>query len=444
MKLKALFFTLALAITANLTASAQDSTSTYNEDDCKKYRSLYYQYLKQKMYADACLFWSQAAGNCGDSLDGKFFKNGRVAYLKLLKGVDEENTARIQEINDTIAWIYEQKMKIEKDPSWELDYAVMLVSNKSEDYAKIDKLFENIHVQKEKSSATHIKTYFRHLIINKFNSAPQEEKEAERAKVIEEYIVLTDYCGAAIKKYKAKGDEKSANQVKRYESAQSFLDKYFLKIANDCEVLLPVIDQKFESLPADKEARLKAVNKYIGLLEKQKCTDSDTYAKYVEESVAINPTAAGYAGLGNVQLNKGEDSKAVESFKKAVEMEGEGDKKNEYTLGLANAQYKAKQYRAAFSTAKQVEGDLRGKAMIICGNAVAATANSCGESTFERKANYWLANDYYKKAASLGESVSTGKFLGSAPDQNEGFNEGVSAGSSVSLSCWGESTTARY
>ncbi len=79
--MKAIFFTLVLAIAANLTASAQDSTSTttatYNVDDCKKFRSLYYQYLKQKMYKDATVFWTKAWTNCGgtDSLDSKFFKS---------------------------------------------------------------------------------------------------------------------------------------------------------------------------------------------------------------------------------------------------------------------------------------------------------------------------------------------------------------------------------
>lgn len=442
MKLKALFFTLALAFFANLTANAQDGT--YNEEDCAKFRSLYYQYLKQKMYADACLFWSKAVTNCGDSLDGKFFSNGRVAYMQLQKSVDEANTARIKEIDDTLAWIYEQRMKIEKDPDWELDYAVMLVSNKSEDNAKIDKLFENIHVMKENSSYTHIKTYFRHLILNKFNAAPQEEKEAVRATIIDEYITLSEYCATAIKQLNEKGDEKSLKYVKGYESAQDFLDKYFLKIAQDCEVLLPVLDKKFESLPTEKDERLKQINKFIGLMERQKCTESDTYAKFVEESVSVNPTAAGYAGLGNVQLNKGEESKAVESFEKAVEMEGDGDNKDIYLLALANAQYKARSYKSAFSTAKRVGGDQQGKAMIICGNSVAALANDCGESTFARKANYWLANDYYKKAASMGESVSTSKFLSSAPDQNECFNEGISNGQSVTLSCWGESTTVRF
>ncbi|MEO9533812.1 MAG: hypothetical protein ABJG68_02360 [Crocinitomicaceae bacterium] len=446
MKLKNLFFTLALAIATTFNASAQDA-STYNADDCAKYRSLYYQYLKQGMYKDASIFWARAYGNCGgtDSLDTKFFNNGRVAYLQRLRKLDKEkDAAEIAAINDTVAWIYEEKMKLEKDPQWELDYAMMLVTSKSEDNAKIDGLFTNIHTLKDKASGAHIRTYFRHLIVNKFNAAPAEQKEEERANVIEEYIVLSDYCAEALKAADAIEDAtKKEREIKSYTAAQSFLDKYFLKIANDCDALTPVLDKKFESLPSDVEEKKAVLNKFMNLMDKQKCTDSETYEKYVKALVELDPTAAGYYGLGNVLANKGDKKGAVDAFKKAVELEGEGENANAYTLALASSQYSAGQYKAAYSTAKGVSGDLRGKAMVICGNAIAATANGCGDSTFERKANYWLANDYYGKAASLGESVSSSKFLSNAPNQDDMFQEGVSAGASVSLSCWGESTTAR-
>ena len=439
MKLKALIITLVFAITANLNANAQETT--YNEDDCAKFRSLYYQYLKQGMYKDATLFWAKAYTNCGgtDSLDGKFFKNGRVAYLQRLKKLDDEKDAvEIKNINDTLAWVYEQRMLIDTDPDWALDYAVMLVSNKSEDYEKIDGLFTNIHSLKDQASGTQIRSYFRHLIVNKFNAADQENKDAERENVIEEYIVLSDYCSAAIKKADAIADEKKkAKAIRSYEGAQDFLDKYFLKIANDCSVLTPVLDKKFETIPAG-EAGLADLNKFISLLEKQKCTDSETYSKYVLESVKRNPTAAGYAGLATIQSRKDQNSEAVASFQKAVDLEGEGENKNKYLLALAKSQYIARSYKAAFSTAKKVEGDEKSDALKLCGDCIAATANGCGDSTFERKANYWLANDYYVKAG-----AGSSKFLSNAPTSQDMFDEGVSAGSSVSLSCWGESTTAR-
>lgn len=439
MKLKTLIITLVFAISANLTANAQDSA--YNKEDCAKFRSLYYQYLKQGMYKDATFFWSKAYSNCGgtDSLDGKFFKNGRVAYLQRVKKLDKTADAEeIKNINDTLAWVYEQRMLIDKDADWALDYAVMLVSNKSEDFEKIDGLFTNIHTLKDQASGTQIRSYFRHLIVNKFNAAAPENKEAERANVIEEYIVLSDYCAAATKSANAlTDDKKKARALKSYKAAQDFLDKYFLKIANDCSVLTPVLDKKFETIPAG-EAGLEDLNKFISLLEKQKCTDSETYAKYVTESVNRNPTSAGYAGLGTIQLKKDEKSAAVESFKKAVELEGEGDNKNKYLFSLAKAQYRSKSYKAAFSTAKKVDGDDRSAALKLCGDCIAATANSCGNSTFERKANYWLANDYYVRAG-----AGSSKFLSNAPSSQEMFDEGISAGSSISLSCWGETTKAR-
>ncbi|MFT4601500.1 MAG: tetratricopeptide (TPR) repeat protein [Arenicella sp.] len=446
--MKALIITLVLAISTNLTASAQDSTSTssYDGDECKKFRSLYYQYLKQKMYKDATLFWSKAWTNCGgtDSLDSKFFKNGRVAFLQRIKGLDKAvDTVEIGQINDTITWIYEQRMIVEKDPRWELDYAVMLVTQKNADFNKIDGLFTNIHTLKDKATGTHIRTYFRHLILNKFNSAEGEAKEAERTKVIEEYIVLSDYCAAALKNANIIEDEKKKERsIKSYTAAQDFLDKYFLKIAKDCEVLTPVLDTKFESI-ADGEAGLAELNKFIALMEKQKCTDSETYSKYVVESVKRNPSAAGYAGLGTIQMRKDETSSAIESYEKAVELEADGENKDKYLLNLSKAQYTARSYKAAASTAKKVGGDGKGDALKIVGDCIAATANSCGNSTFERKTNYWLANDYYKKAAANGANVSSSKYLDNAPTGDDMFAEGISAGASVSCSCWGESTTAR-
>lgn len=446
MKLKTLLITLTFALTASISASAQGEVS-YNDEDCKKFRSLYYQYLTQKMYKDASIFWAKAWTNCGgtDSLDGKFFKNGRVAFLQRMKKLDKEaDAAEIKNIKDTLAWIYEERMKIDEDADWELDYAVMLVGDSSEDFSKLDDLFKNIHVLKEKSSGTQIRTYFRHLILNKFNAAQGEEKEAQRATVIEEYIVLSDYTKAALKAANAiQNEKKKESAIKSYSYTQDFLDKYFLKIANDCAVLTPVLDKKLETLPTEMEAKKAELNKFIGLMERQKCTDTETYEKYVRASVELDPSAAGYFGLGNVLAGKKDEKGAVEAFSKALELEAEGENRDAYAVALAAAQYSANQYSAAFRTAKTVNGESRGKALVICGNAIAATANSCGSSTFERKANYWLANDYYKKAAGLGESVSSSKFLSSAPSQDDLFNEGISAGSSVSLSCWGESTIAR-
>ena len=106
MKLKGILGTLMLTLLIGSATYAQDSTAV---DDCGKNRSLYYQYLKQKMFKDAADFWTKAVEHCGvENLDAKFYTNGRYLYSKLLK--DEKYAFRVEGINDTIDWIYERRM----------------------------------------------------------------------------------------------------------------------------------------------------------------------------------------------------------------------------------------------------------------------------------------------------------------------------------------------
>ncbi|WP_066757192.1 hypothetical protein [Crocinitomix algicola] len=443
MKLKGLLGTFILTLLMGGGVFAQEET-TESGDDCAQMKSLYYRYLQQKMYNDAAMFWTKAIDACGtDGLDAKFYFNGRYLYSKLEKeeGISEE---RIANINDTMNIIYERRMLVENDPSWTADYAAKLMSDKSEDIDKIDSLFgASIHTLKADAKSTHIIQYFKHLLINKFNKAEPENKEEARTMVIEEYITLSEYVSTAKKAAEKAADK---NEVKRQTSAQNFIDKYFLKVANDCDVLVGVFKEKLNTLPQEIEAKKKKVNNYLGLMDQKKCQSNEVYGMFVDTLISIDPTADAYFFGGSYASSTDNHSKAVEYFQKAVELEADGENKNKYLLSLANEQYKARSYRSAFNTAKTVgAGEYQGDALMICANSIAATANDCGESTFARKANNWLANVYVQRAIAAGKTgVSSGKFLDRAPSVNEAFDEGVSEGNSVSLSCWGESVTAKF
>lgn len=444
MKLTGIIGTLVLTLFIGTGAMAQDSTANdEGATKCAEFRSLYFQYLKQKMYQDAANFWNKAWEFCGDEgADAKFFTNGRYIYSKL-KREDGKTKEQIKALNDTLHIIFEARMQVEEDPEWTADYAASLVSNDSEDYDKIDSLFKvSLPALNENVKSKHITQYFKHLILNKFNAAPAEEKEDARTEVIEEYIVLSEYVGLATKKAEAEEDK---NEVKRQKSAQSFLDKYFLKIAQDCSVLEGVFSKKLANLPTDPEVKKKKVNNYLNLLDQKDCQSTEVYGQFVDTLIVVDPTASAYYFGGSYALKNDDASKAADYFEKAVELEADGENKDKYLYSLATAQYAKGSYSSAFRTAKQVEGEFKGEALYICANAIAATANSCGGTTFERKANFWLANDYIKRAIANGkEGVSSGKYLSSAPTNTEAFNEGVSAGASVTCSCWGESTTARF
>lgn len=439
MKLKGIIGTLVLLLTFGSVLKAQDASKS---EDCLKYRSLYFEYLKNQKYPDAAYFWAKAIEACGkEGLDAKFYSNGLVIYSKLM--TESKDSLRIKELDDTLNLIYERRMLYENDPTWAADYACKLVTDGSKDFDKIDSLFLlSIPVLKSDAKAVHYKQYFKHLITNRFNNADADKKEEVRTMVIEEYIVLSDYVGGAIKKAKAANDE---NEIKRQEAAQAFLDKYFLLIAKDCEVLTPVLDKKLASLPQDPEMKLKKVKDYLTLMDLQKCQASDTYGKFVDTLISLEPTAEAYYFGFNYALGTSNESKALKYIEKAVELEKDGENKDKYLTANANLLYKMGSYKSAFNTAQKVgSGEYKGEALYIQAICIAATANGCGESTFERKANNWLANDYVVRAIANGKTgVSSGKFLDNAPSSSDVFSEGLQMGASYRLSCWGESTTIR-
>jgi hypothetical protein len=453
MKIKKNILLAALTLFLGFGSFAQDSTAAGGSqaDDCAKFRSLYFQYIPQtqqddesmkRQFRDAANFWKKALNVCGaENLDGKFYFNGRYIYQSLA-GYEKDSVA-LQGINDTIKFIYEQRMKVEKDPAWTADYASLLVNEGSTDIAKIDALFaESIHELKSKASATQLSYYFRHLILNKFNQSEGDQKEKARALIIDEYIVLSDYVAQAMKIAKETGNN---DGIQRATYARDYLDKYFLMIANDCTILVDVFAKKLNTLPQDPTEKLAKVKTYLDLMDQKDCRANNVYGGFVDTLISLDPSADAYFFGGSYALSTKKTSKAITYFKKAIEMEGEGANKDKYSYYLASAQLEANSYKAAYSTAKSVSGEeYKGKALVICAASIAATANGCGDTTFDRKANYWLANDYINRAIAAGaEGQSSSKYLSNAPSSSDIFEVSKKAGDSILLTCWGESTTIR-
>jgi len=62
-----------------------------------------------------------------------------------------------------------------------------------------------------------------------------------RSFVIDEYMLLSDYCAAGAK---TKRDAANEEDAKKYDGAQEFMDKYLLQIIKDAQTLTNVIDKK--------------------------------------------------------------------------------------------------------------------------------------------------------------------------------------------------------
>jgi hypothetical protein len=120
-------------------------------DDCAKYKSLYYQYLKQGMYKDAKLFWLEAYDFCAtaNNLDNKFFKNGKVIYVQLIRLADKADSLYYQGLSDSIGWIYEEGLSYIKEENWRYEYVNYLIRSQRKDKVLlIDSLMMNMKTSK--------------------------------------------------------------------------------------------------------------------------------------------------------------------------------------------------------------------------------------------------------------------------------------------------------
>ncbi|NVK65858.1 MAG: hypothetical protein HWE22_14790 [Flavobacteriales bacterium] len=94
-------------------------------------------------------------------------------------------------------------------------------------------------------------------------------------------------------------------------------------------------------------------------------------------------------------------------------------------------QLKSGQYYAAYTTGLSCTGKSEKDGTYIAAKSVAALANSCGESTFERKCNFIYAAQLAEEA---GQSSAAAYYRASGPKQGSCDESDKKP---VQLNCWG-------
>ncbi|MFT4602873.1 MAG: tetratricopeptide (TPR) repeat protein, partial [Arenicella sp.] len=179
------------------------------------------------------------------------------------------------------------------------------------------------------------------------------------------------------------------------------------------------------------------------LLESIGRAESDLYSRVILRMLEESPTSYGYADYAATNYRLERFSIAAQYYQKALEVQQDSSSLDIWRYKLAVSYYGAKEYRKAFKSAKLVNGENEALALKLSGDCIALLASECGNSTFERNANYWLANDYYLKAKFLGLNVSGKEYLSNAPAATEVFEQGLKIGDAYYLDCWKVKTVIR-
>ena len=407
MKFRKLLLVGATAFLA-LTASAQDDAKR----ECDRMRFLAGEGVKASDYKKATLYYHKAEVLCG----GFDKANWDRLLGSIIHVINEETDEDVKKLYiDSILQAYDrQEAAGLYEETSDLGRATYIMQSSAIDPVKADMYYQRgIKATGLATDESYI-IYAYYATYLLYTGAEEEGEKANlKKRMIEDYFNYSEMVAKA----------------GMTPQTQEILTTYLDYVVQSCDELLPEIDGYITNLPEEKEASIQAIQRMLGLLDTKGCTDSDEHLALVNAWLERDPNSIP-ALLAKLDHMPG--SKAIPIINEIMSKTDDPEMKAELQYKKAYLQYKAGQYKAAYGTGKACTGKYKSDGLSIAAKSVAALANSCGDSTFERKCNYIYAAQLAQQAGQSGLAAS---FKSKAPSSSECFNE--NSPKSVTLTCWG-------
>ncbi len=479
-----LIISMFLLLGMTISMNAQDKYGS-EPDKCKTNLSLFHEAAKMKNYAAAIEPWLWCYDNCPVAskiiysdgikmIESKY--NAAAGVFMPPKGqkvqtnddiykigrqyfdISNANKAELAKLGKQIEGIYEQRIKYFPDNLGKVysDWANFLfkkaiVEDSPQKDAIFDKLSKSFKADPTGMSVKNLGHYFKVFTVHHKDTNPQ--------KVFDMYDDITEAVGLKMDKYSKELDALTAKETagktltskeKKKKHArevnlvalgqvEGLLDNTLSEVAT-CDRLIPLYKDSFDKHKTDAKWLKRAVSR----LNQKGCTEADIYPKMVEAYVNSAPSSDAYVFYAGLLMDRNETNKAVEYFKKAIELEPDAYKKARYYYRIANvfkkrgARSKSREYaRLAIK-----ERPSMGHAYLLIASLYAASANTCGTDEISKRMVYVAAADKARRAKAMDPSITSTankyikSYMGSAPSKKLIFQEGLKSGTSYKIGCW--------
>ncbi|RCW90324.1 hypothetical protein [Winogradskyella arenosi] len=453
MKTKITILFLALFMSVNLGFAQQD-------EECMNNLSIFNDYAKNKKYDEAYGPWKIVREKCP-----QFNRAIYVHGEKILKHKIENSTGaeQIAHINDLMS-LYDQSRQYfeSRYPLGEiladkanLAYKYREVLNKTDQ--EVYNMFDEAY-QKDAAnfkSAVGLYTYFS-LAVDLYDAGAKTQDDAQ--KLFDKYDDVNEIIEGLIAGYTknlnkyAEKEEAGGTLTKieksRKGSYESNIEVFETKIIGsmdqklgqraNCEVLVPLYEKDFEANKNNPEWLQRAMNRMYA----KECKSDPLFLKLVQQKNKIEPSAdtAFYLYLLTNEQKY---------FDQTIELESDPLKKAKLYKKLAQ-ELKAK---GSYGKARQYYMEALklnpsdGSPHLSIASMYAKSANSCGDTNFNKRAVFWLAALEAEKAGRVDGRLKSiaaktaASYRGSAPSKTEIFNC-TCAGEVIKIGCWiGRSVT---
>jgi tetratricopeptide (TPR) repeat protein len=435
-----------LLVSSSIISKAQDKSQ-----DCNIKYNLFRADFKSKNYDKAYESWLWTFDNCPE-LSINIYKNGlTMAEAKYKKASTEVEK---KEAKQLIEKIYKQRLEHypkDKPAKMYSEYA-MFMNDAGCPETKVFGLLQKAYdINPEKMGVKAIFKYFEGVI--------ERNKDTDIQAIFDMYDNLLEAVNKKIDRF-----SKEVDKLRELEEAgtelskrQAYLKKAYstnlrglgkvegglstmLEKYATCDRLIPMYEKEFDE-NADNVIWLK---RSVSRLYNKGCTDGVFYDKMVEKYVNADPSSDAYVFYAGMLMKKGQDTKALEYFKRAVDLETDNYKKAKYLYTIAQMMKKKGRFGQARSYAyRAVEArPSLGKAYLLVAAMYAKSAKKCGNGVFGTRMVYQAALNKARRAKAIDPSISSvaqrhiNSYKSKAPTTEDVFNEGLQSGTPYKIGCW--------
>jgi tetratricopeptide (TPR) repeat protein len=219
--------------------------------------------------------------------------------------------------------------------------------------------------------------------------------------------------------------------------------------AADCETLVNIFTPQFR----EKADDIEFIKNMLRRLGRARCDESELFAQATERLYELDPSAEAAFNMARRFVKRGEDSKAKEYYKQAMEQETDQELLATYYYEYAYFIYaKDKAYSDARNYARKALAikDNYCEANMLIGDIYVAASSSFDGSSLQKAAVFWVAVDYFDKAR-RGEDCAVDAAQKSAmykkyfPNKEDAFMDGLQSGQNYKVEGWiNETTKVRF
>ena len=178
-------------------------------------------------------------------------------------------------------------------------------------------------------------------------------------------------------------------------------------------------------------------------MDSKKCSDHPLFVTLVEALHALDPSADSAYYLGLLNDKRGNSKEALKYYEESITLEEDNYKKAKILMKIANKFEASGRKSSARNYANKALGyqPSLGRAYLLIARLYAESANKCGDSQFNKRAVYWLAEKTARKAGRVDSSLkkivtqTTNSYGGRAPSKTDIFTEG-NEGPIIKFNCW--------